>query len=255
MEAGFPNLRRAWLLAGALLLASGASFAADRIRTESVHFKKGTSGAVIQSRIKGYEIVDYVLGARAGQSMNVSMATRNTSAYFNILAPGEDEVAMFIGSDKGSQFEGALPATGNYKIRVYMMRSAARRNEVANYRLEINIGGAGQTAAAPAPGHDAKVAGTPYNATGQVPCSMGHGQPTGSCAFGVEREGRGNAMVTVTRPDGRKRVIFFERGRPTGYDKTQADRGEFRATKEGDLNIIRIGDERYEIVDAVAEGG
>ena len=25
MEAGFPNLRRAWLLAGALLLASGAN--------------------------------------------------------------------------------------------------------------------------------------------------------------------------------------------------------------------------------------
>lgn len=33
--------------------------------------------------------------------------------------------------------------TGGYKIRVYLMRSAARRNETAKYRLEMIISGAG----------------------------------------------------------------------------------------------------------------
>jgi len=35
--------------------------------------------------------------------------------------------------------------------------------------------------------HDAKVAGTSYHATGNIPCSMGGGAPTGSCPFGVTR--------------------------------------------------------------------
>ena len=48
---------------------------------------------------------------------------------------------------------------------------------------------------------DARVARTAYQATGQIPCSMGDGQPTGSCAFRVTREGNGSGVVTVTKPD------------------------------------------------------
>ena len=83
---------------------------------------------------------------------------------------------MFIGSVKGNQYEGILPASGDYKIRVYLMRSAARRKEVAHYRLEMIVQNApkGQ-----APVGDAKVAGTNYHATGKVPCSTAVGQPTG----------------------------------------------------------------------------
>jgi hypothetical protein len=71
----------------------------------------------------------------------------------------------------------------------------------------------------------------------------------------VKREGSGSGVVTVTKPDGRTRAIFFDRGRATGYDRSQADPGEFSASKQGDLSIIRIGRERYEIPDAVIFGG
>ena len=57
---------------------------------------------------------------------------------------------MFNGSVSQNQYEGTLPANGDYKIRVYMMRSAARRDEVAHYRLEMIVDGARQpTAHAP----------------------------------------------------------------------------------------------------------
>jgi hypothetical protein len=36
---------------------------------------------------------------------------------------------------------------------------------------------------------------------------------------------------------------------------SQADRGAFSAARQGDLNVIRIGPERYEIPDAVIFGG
>jgi hypothetical protein len=83
--------------------------------------------------------VDYVLGAKQGQSMNVSMATDNGANYFNIIEPGRSNEAMFVGSISGNQFEGVLPASGDYTVRVYLMRSAARRDEIATYRLEIII--------------------------------------------------------------------------------------------------------------------
>jgi hypothetical protein len=254
MKTNLSNTLHLWLMACFLLLTAPMVFAAADILTERVHFKKGANSAVIEASIKGYETVDYVLGARAGQHMNVSLATKHGATYFNILAPGENEVAMFNGSISQNQYEGTLPASGDYKIRVYMMRPAARRNEVANYRLEMIVDGAGQPAAR-MPSHDAKVAGTDFHATGNIPCSMGKGQPTGSCGFGLKREGNGNAIVTITKIDGGKRVVFFEKGRAIGYDQSQADTGQFKAEKEADLNVIHIGDEHYKIPDAVVQGG
>lgn len=246
-----PSHRFASLVLTLVLLAP-ASMLAQAPTTKRVQFKPGATSARIDGTIKGYQSIDYVVGAKQGQSMNVSLATKHTATYFNILAPGKTDEAFFIGSTTGNQYEGTLPASGDFKIRVYMMRSAARRNEVANYTLEIIISGAGQAAA---PSHDAKVAGTDFHATGSIPCSMGSGQPTGSCKFGVKREGGGSATVQVTKPDGRTRSIFFEKGKAIGYDQSQADRGEFKASKESDLNIVHIGGERYEIPDAVVSGG
>jgi hypothetical protein len=255
MRDGISTRRR--LFAAALLALLPLVTYADRdIRTERVQFKPGASSATIEGHIEGYETIDYVLGAREGQSMNVSMATRHGAIYFNILAPGENEVAMFNGSMNDNQYEGTLPATGDYKVRVYMMRSAARRNEVANYRLEMIVSGDGGAAGGSggAASDDALVPGTDFHATGDVPCSMGGGQPTGNCPFGVKRAGNGSAMVTVTKPDGRQRVIFFENGKATGFDMSQADRGEFSAGKQNDLYILHIGEERYEIPDIVVFG-
>jgi hypothetical protein len=46
---------------------------------------------------------------------------------------------------------------------------------------------------------------------------------------------------------------LFDRDRATGSDRSQADPGEFRASRQADLN--RIGPERYEIPDAVISSG
>lgn len=230
------------------LVSSSLCFAANDIRTQRVQFPKGSNSTVITSSIRGYEIVDYVVRAQAGQYLNTSLATRHGATYFNILLPHENESAMFIGSTRGKQFEGTLPQTGDYKIRVYMMRSAARRNEVANYRLEIII-------ASPRGSIDKKVPGTSYHATGKIRCSMYRHQSMGNCNFGVKREGYGNATVSITRPDGMKRQIFFKHGNAIGYDQSQADPARFRAEKNSDLNIIYIGHEKYEIPDAVVSGG
>jgi hypothetical protein len=95
-----------------------------------------------------------------------------------------------------------------------------------------------------------------FDATGDIPCAQSAGQPMTPCEFGVARASGGYATVVINLPDGRTRAIFFRMGKPIGADTSQADGyPEFKAAKENDLNLIRVGDERYEIPDAVIIGG
>ena len=95
-----------------------------------------------------------------------------------------------------------------------------------------------------------------FDATGPLSCAFAAGQPMGQCEFGVARAGGGYATVVIKKPNGGTRSIYFRMGRAIGADTSEADGDEpFRATREGDLNMIRVGDERYEIPDAVILGG
>jgi hypothetical protein len=123
-----------------LLLASPFAAASSDIRQEAIPFRQGAFSATLKGKIKGDQTIDYQLRARAGQAMAVSFKPTNPSAYFNVLPPGSTE-ALFIGSTSGNRFDGKLPADGTYTIRVYLMRNAARRNETAQYTLDVGLTG------------------------------------------------------------------------------------------------------------------
>ncbi|KQM79619.1 hypothetical protein ASE70_18745 [Sphingomonas sp. Leaf22] len=127
------------LLIGATLLALAASQAAqDPVKNVPVEFSKGASSITVKDSVRGYATVNYTVAARAGQTIMVRMNTNNGSSYFNVTAPGADD-ALFNGSIAGNSFTGKLPSTGNYTVQVYLMRNAARRNEVANYTLTLGL--------------------------------------------------------------------------------------------------------------------
>jgi hypothetical protein len=130
--------------------------ATEGIRTVPVHFKKGASQATIQGHLKGRQTTDYVLRAREGQTMTVTLKTKHTAVYFNVLPPGSEE-ALFVGQTSGSHFEGKLPKDGEYRVRVYLVRAAARRQEAAKYTLTVKITGHEAAAAGKATDHQANV--------------------------------------------------------------------------------------------------
>jgi len=136
----------------ALWPAAGVQAAAAP-RQQEVRFDAGTSATSITGQIRGDEGVDYLVRARAGQTLTVSFKPSNPMAYFNVLPPGSDE-ALFVGSSAadGSLFMTQLPRDGVYTVRVYLMRAAARRNETARYTMGVSVtGAAAQPAAATGP--------------------------------------------------------------------------------------------------------
>ncbi|WP_313616486.1 hypothetical protein [Agrobacterium sp.] len=235
---------------GLLSVASVADAAEQTVR-----FKPGASFATLNGAIKGYDGQDYRLGAKAGQVMSVLFKPGNRSCYFNVLPPGSQDVAIFVGSTSGNEFSANLQATGDYVIRVYLMRNAARRNEQCKYSFTVEISGE-QTGAVDAPSTDALVPGTDFNATSEVPCARVSGQPSTSCKAGVVRRGNGDADVTIFWPDGGTRVLFFKQGKFAGADTSQADgAAKLSSSVDNGLYFIRVGEQRFEIPDALVFGG
>jgi len=132
----------------AVAVAGSPALAAEK--TVTVKFKAGSSSATLNGAVKGYDGITYVLGAAAGQQMAVKLKPSNEACYFNVTPPGSD-TAIFIGSTDGNEFSGTLSVAGNYRVLIYLMRSAARRNETCNFTVSFAIsGGSGKAAAAPA---------------------------------------------------------------------------------------------------------
>lgn len=133
--------RWAALAAGILLAAAAAAAAQDR---STVRFEPGASSATLNGTVIGHGYVDYSLGASAGQTMTASIEVAGTnghgSVYFNILPPGSDDVAIFVGSmapDRTGTVD--LPESGDYTIRVYLMGNDRDTGRTVGYRLEVGI--------------------------------------------------------------------------------------------------------------------
>ena len=237
-------------LLGSLLCV--APLSAQETRTERVQFERGTNGVTINGRIEGYEGVNYLLGAKAGQSMVVIMNTDNGANYFNIYAPGKKpgtDQGMFIGSTQGNRYEGELPADGDYLVQVFLMRSAARRNEVANYTVEVGISGSSEFTAA---SNNSINWPADTDASGNLSCSAGEPSFDRKCPFRVKRNNFGATIWTV-KPGSTSdlRVLYFESDAFSTDDTTKLS-----WNRQSDNWWLGAGDQEFYLIpDAVMYGG
>jgi hypothetical protein len=238
----------------ALILAqpafSTASAADPGIRHQQVQFAKGASSASLQGKLKGDEMVDYVVRAGAGQTLTVALKKTNSQNYFNVLPPGSADVAMYVGQ-AGGDFKGVLPTDGDYTVRVYLMRPAARRNETSNYTLTVGV--TGKALAALPASQDAVLPGTKFHASAQVTCvPFLETKPRPCEAFVIRRGVDGTATVEIAQPNSGKRLILFVQGKPVASDSQDA----LSFSRQGDVTVVKLGaDERYDIPDALVSGG
>lgn len=230
---------------------AGTAIAAAGIRQEAVQFAKGASSADIEGQLKGEATVDYVVRAAAGQTLSVKLQKTHAQNYFNVMPPASQGSAMFVG-DNGENYSGVLPADGDYVVRVYLMRPAARRGESSNYKLTVDV--SGKALAPTAASGDALVPGTSYHATAKIKCVPAFENTPRECdAFVVRRGFDGTATVDIPGSV-EKRSILFVQGKPTASNAMARDALTFE--RKGDVTIVKLGDsERYEVPDALITGG
>ena len=244
-----------WVAATMVLVLAqsvmGTAVADAGIRQEKVQFAKGASSAVIKGQLKGDAMVDYVVRAAAGQTLSVELQKTNAQNYFNVMPPGSTGRAMFVG-DSGENYSGVLPTDGDYIVRVYLMRPAARRGESSNYTL--TIGASGKALAPIAASKDALVPGTSYHASAKVKCVPAFETTPRECdAFVIRRGFDGTATIDIPGSGG-KRSILFVKGKPTASNAQAMD--ALTSERKGDVTIVKLGtSERYEIPDALVTGG
>lgn len=103
---------------------------------ERVRFPRGHSSVTLRGRIVGFDMKDYVVGAKAGQTMTIRLSSANGLANFVISEINGRANDM----NETTEWSETLSESGDYLIRVLMMRSAARRKGAAsNFTLSISI--------------------------------------------------------------------------------------------------------------------
>jgi uncharacterized protein YraI len=133
----------------ALTGISSPAFAQQRI---DIRFNPGATSTTVNGTIRGREYVDYVLNARGGQTMNVSLRVTGTNgngnAYFNILPAGQDFGGLYTGSmDNDNRAEVRVPYTGNWAIRVYLMGNDRDTGKTVGYSIDVSVGSSGGSSA------------------------------------------------------------------------------------------------------------
>ena len=128
------------ILALVTILAFSAPAVAQKAPTP-VQFKPGATSTMLKGKVKGDASAQYAMDVVAGQTVQMLFSPSNRACYFNVTEKGVAE-AIHIGSTSGNEFGRNVTASATYTIDVYLMRSAARRNETCSYKLSIEATGA-----------------------------------------------------------------------------------------------------------------
>ena len=115
----------------ALLLLLAGTAAARQDAPRRIRFARGATSAVVESSVLRGERDRYVVGARAGQRLQLTLTSLENNAVFQVDAPGGRPLPGAAGELK--RWSGVLPATGDYAVTV----GGTRGN--ATYRLAVSV--------------------------------------------------------------------------------------------------------------------
>jgi hypothetical protein len=134
--------RRQLLIAVALAVAAATPtvFSQDSEYRVRVTFDEGSTERSFDDTIGGFEEVSYVVPLRQGQSLFVSLASNNISNCFDIYAPNVTK-PVYVGGDSGSTHRLLARTSGDYRVKVFLLRLAAREDQSAHYTLELKVAG------------------------------------------------------------------------------------------------------------------
>lgn len=124
------------LRAIAAMLVASAAFSQNAERRVPVTFANGKATRSFDDSISEFEVVTYAVTLHKGQSLRVMLASTNASNCFDIHAPGTLK-PIYVGGDSGSTHQLQAQTSGEYLVKVFLLRLAARDGQTAQYTLEL----------------------------------------------------------------------------------------------------------------------
>ena len=114
-------------------LLTGSVAAQTKVR---VRFARGATSKTVQGKVTGYKFIDYLVGAKSGQTMSVTLNSAHGGCSFVIFYSDMKNVE---GAADVTEFTRNVDVDDDYVVRVLLPRSAARRKESAAFSLKISI--------------------------------------------------------------------------------------------------------------------
>ena len=99
-----------------------------------VRFAKGATSATVSGTVKGYAYKDYIFTAKEGQQVTITLDSKYPNPEMVVRDPNGENLPS-----GGINWNGDLPATGNYTVRVLLPRAFARRGTSTSYKITIEI--------------------------------------------------------------------------------------------------------------------
>ena len=120
-----------------VLVACSAAIAQGGGKAEPnrIEFKRGTTSTTISGSVRTGEEAEYVLGAKKGQTLTISITSvpARTSG-FDLHGPEDMDLGLEF--DTNMNFSRRLPKTGDYSITVVKLSDAVR---LSRYKLTVSV--------------------------------------------------------------------------------------------------------------------
>jgi hypothetical protein len=131
-----PSARGISLVAIFFVVLVSVKVSSAQKQPQRVRFERGKSSATTKGHVAGFDTQDYVVDARAGQQMDIRLKASNPETYFVLYSINGKATDM----NETDHYSLETSESGDYVIRVFMMRAAARRKGAASdYTLTISI--------------------------------------------------------------------------------------------------------------------
>jgi hypothetical protein len=138
MHCGPHPVRRRILATAVAATLAATAFSQDVARQARLALEAGQASTHIEDSIEAFESVSYVVPLQAGQTLQVALASSNLAQVFDIHAPDAAK-PVFVGGESGNAARLTAKITGEFVIRVYLLRFAARDGQSARYTMEVKV--------------------------------------------------------------------------------------------------------------------
>ncbi|HMS10928.1 MAG TPA: hypothetical protein PKE66_15690 [Pyrinomonadaceae bacterium] len=125
------------LIIFAVLLSASLAVVAQKAEPKRISFERGKASATVTGTLSNDQEMDFVFGAKAGQTVKLKVTSQPKGNLFDFRIAG-DGFELETDYDSYSECSFTAPATGDYLVFVRKRPTESVRRAKFFLRLEIN---------------------------------------------------------------------------------------------------------------------